>query len=166
MKIAENCKSHLVNQRALNSRQLFHALDFQFTDVFRNTATGIHYMNGLFIDGVENVYVCGGYSNSLSFDTSSLSYPSYTMYLVSYNRNGTYRWAKSANNSRFSGAFSVASDACGNIQVSGEKTLRPSSSRACIPVSYTRQIITGIHKNSLSSGEQQQVTRYTDTICF
>ena len=72
-------------------------------------------------DGAGNIYAVGSYSNStITFGSYALpNAGSYDVFIVKYDANGTIIWATNAGGADYDFASGVATDAMGNVFVTG-----------------------------------------------
>jgi len=76
------------------------------------------------LDALGNVYVAGDFRDTVDFDPSSntdqySSKGDYDVYLVKYNKEGTYEWARTWGGSISDEGNAIAIDDSGNVYVSG-----------------------------------------------
>src|ERR1035437_1799634 len=70
-------------------------------------------------DYLGNVYQTGVFTNSLFFDTISLMGINQNIYIVKYNSSGNLIWANSADEYANVISYGIASDAQGNVYLTG-----------------------------------------------
>ena len=78
----------------------------------------------LALDGSGNVYVCGDFQNSGTFDPMDLTDVLFTEglsdgFFAKYNSTGTYQWAKNIGGSNFDAANRIVAEDNGNVYVAG-----------------------------------------------
>ncbi len=92
--------------------------------IWAKTAVGrvSTYGMGLATDPAGNIYVTGGFeSSSIIFDSITLNQDSVgaDIFIAKYDNSGNVVWAKRAGGSTFDNAYSIDSDAYGNLYVGG-----------------------------------------------
>lgn len=81
---------------------------------------GIDQGYGIAIDGSGNVYVTGEYGESISFGSIKLSNKGESdLFVAKYDTNGKVLWAKGAGGTRGDEGHGIATDATGNVYVTG-----------------------------------------------
>jgi hypothetical protein len=77
---------------------------------------------GIAVDTFDNIYICGSFrSSSVAFETNSLTNSGESnIFLVKYGFNGTLKWAKKAGGTYTDAASDVATDAAGNVYLTGD----------------------------------------------
>ena len=82
--------------------------------------TNINYSYALFTDKEGNNYIAGGFTDTLNVGSTILiSKGSYDIYLLKYNTNGDLIWAIQAGGNDSDEAYGIASDASGNLYLTG-----------------------------------------------
>jgi len=71
-------------------------------------------------DASNNVYITGDFGGTITFGSISLTYAGYSdFFLVKYDSNGNVIWAKKAGGGNFDIGFCAATDANGDVYVTG-----------------------------------------------
>ncbi|MCB0712800.1 MAG: choice-of-anchor D domain-containing protein [Ignavibacteriae bacterium] len=87
------------------------------------SGSGDDWGQSIAVDQSGNSYAVGHIDGSISFGTTSLSTSgAEDIFIVSYDKDGNFRWAKSAGGSGSDAAYGVAVDQSGNIYVVGKIT--------------------------------------------
>lgn len=82
--------------------------------------TEIDELSSLTIDKENNIYACGIFNGTASFDTtSSVSLGLDDIYIVSYSSDGSLRWLNQAGGSQNDFATAIATDYNNNVYISG-----------------------------------------------
>ena len=82
--------------------------------LFTSTARSVH------TDASGNVFICGSFSNTIVFGTSTLTGTGTNdSFIVKYDSNGNVLWAKSGGGNGYDGAVSSCADAAGNSFICG-----------------------------------------------
>ena len=90
----------------------------RWSKAFGNTSGDYGY--GIAVDGSGNVYVTGYFYNSVNFGGSTISSNgSGDMFLVSFTPSGVHRWSKGFGGTSSDYGYDVATDAAGNVYVTG-----------------------------------------------
>ena len=77
--------------------------------------------HGLSLDLMGNVLIAGSYRGSVAFgDTMVNGYDGNDIFVASYTGNGLLRWVQTAGGNGQDGAESVATDADGNVYITGQ----------------------------------------------
>ncbi|HXD93528.1 MAG TPA: SBBP repeat-containing protein [Bacteroidia bacterium] len=86
-----------------------------------STTSGDALGYGIGADAAGNVYVTGSFeSSNITFGGTTLANNGYIdMFVVKYNTSGTFQWLKTAGSTDNDAAFSLASDAAGNVYITG-----------------------------------------------
>ncbi len=86
-----------------------------------SSTTGDALGYGIGADAAGNVYVTGSFeSSNITFGGTTLANNGYIdMFVVKYNTSGTFQWLKTAGSTDNDAAFSLASDAAGNVYITG-----------------------------------------------
>ena len=72
------------------------------------------------VDGSGNTYICGNFSGSATFGSTTLTGAGNTdMFIAKYNSSGSAVWATGAGGTDYEGAYSLWVDGIGNIYVDG-----------------------------------------------
>ena len=84
------------------------------------SATGDDRAQGVAVDSAGNIYVCGLFTGAADFGgKQQTATGSWDIFLVSYDPNGTLRWAKRAGAVGRDFAYDVAADPAGNVLLTG-----------------------------------------------
>ncbi|HJQ24264.1 MAG TPA: hypothetical protein VKA60_10145 [Blastocatellia bacterium] len=108
----------------------FRIQDASFSQGLELSGTGNTLIGGLSFDNQGNLYVTGGFSGSMTFDTTPpvtlTSTQDYDFFIAKYNASGKVQWARQANGPNdidaglsLDGALAVGVDAQGNAYVGG-----------------------------------------------
>jgi len=95
-----------------------------WTQVFGG-ATADDYSYGIAVDDLENVYLTGTFVGSVDFDSDAVNSDLHTSngktdaYLVKFNADGTYGWARTHGGSENDYGFTVAIDSVGHVLMGG-----------------------------------------------
>ena len=75
---------------------------------------------GITYDAAGNVYVCGFFNNSITFETTTLTGSGgYDIFIAKYDANGVFKWAKKIGRTGKDEAKSIKCDASGYVYVCG-----------------------------------------------
>ncbi len=86
---------------------------------------GNDYGSGIAVDVLGNVYVTGGFEDTVDFDPSNsggvdkVSYGSVDAFVLKLNSSGDYQWIKTGGGTGVDGANSISLDNSANVYVSG-----------------------------------------------
>jgi Tfp pilus assembly protein PilZ len=99
---------------------LKYAKDGTFRWAVRGGGTGIDDAQAITADGTGNVYITGQFTSTAGFGAFDLvSAGSQDIYVAKYDTAGTVVWAESAGGPSFESGIGLASDANGNVVVTG-----------------------------------------------
>ncbi len=98
------------------------------------TAIGNMYDSRLAIDGSNNIYIYGTYTDAIQFGSTTLNAPSgNTMgYLVKFDNNGIVQWAVNTGTMSIASIWSLDADNSGNVYATG--TFKSTSNFGNIPL--------------------------------
>lgn len=86
--------------------------------------TGIDNVTGLAIDSFSNLYITGGFQNTVDFDpgpavNSLTSAGNYDVFVAKYDSTGSYLWAKGVGSGSEDFASGLSLDPLGNVLITG-----------------------------------------------
>src|ERR1051326_918476 len=76
--------------------------------------------NGIAVDGSGNVYICGFFNDTASFDNNFIyGYGGDDIFIAKYNASGIFQWVRRAGSANRDEAKGIACDASGNVYITG-----------------------------------------------
>ncbi|HEY0261754.1 MAG TPA: T9SS type A sorting domain-containing protein [Chitinophagales bacterium] len=104
--------------------------------------TSLDFANGVAFDAQGNVYATGLYENAITFSGHTIfGYDQRQAFMVSYDRNGNFRWLQDIGEAGTECGMGVNVDISGNVYVTGYYTFRAAFGDILLPVASIPQDI-------------------------
>jgi hypothetical protein len=95
---------------------------------------------GVTVDDNGNVYSTGFYENSIAFDGNRISGQDRNIFVVSYSKNGTFRWVKNAGESGTDCGLAITTDNNNDVLLTGYYLYRAQFDNINLPLGNAEDI--------------------------